>query len=43
MKIAIPTNDGENIFQKMLGMAKEFHIYDITNGDIKFIEKRNNF
>jgi len=27
-KIAVPTNDGINIFSKMLGMAKEMHIYE---------------
>ncbi len=42
MKIAIPTNDGENIFQKMLGRAKEFHIYEINEKKFRFIEKRNN-
>ena len=42
MKIAIPTNDGETIFQKMFGMAKEFHIYEIIDSDIRFLEKRNN-
>ena len=42
MRIAIPTNDGENIFQQMLGRAKEFHIYETKNNKIRFIEKRNN-
>ncbi|MEA2103590.1 MAG: NifB/NifX family molybdenum-iron cluster-binding protein [Candidatus Cloacimonadota bacterium] len=42
VKIAIPTSDGENIFPKMLGMAKEFHIYETKNKQIKFLEKRKN-
>ena len=42
MKIAIPTNDGKNIFLQMLGRAKEFHIYEIINNKIRFLEKRNN-
>ena len=42
MKIAIPTNDGNNIFPKMLGQAKEFQIYEFENNKIRFIEKRNN-
>ncbi|MEA1986457.1 MAG: NifB/NifX family molybdenum-iron cluster-binding protein [Candidatus Marinimicrobia bacterium] len=42
IKIAIPTSDGENIFPKMLGMAKEFHIYEAKNKQIKFLEKRKN-
>ena len=43
VKIAIPTNDGINIFPKMLGMAKEMFIYEIENGDhFKLVEKRSN-
>jgi len=43
VRIAVPTNDGINIFPKMLGMAKEMFIYEIENGDqFKLIEKRNN-
>ena len=42
IKIAIPTNDGENIFPKMLGRAKEFHVYEIKEKKFRFIEKRNN-
>jgi demethylmenaquinone methyltransferase/2-methoxy-6-polyprenyl-1,4-benzoquinol methylase len=43
VKIAIPTNDGINIFPRMLGRAKELFIYEIENGiESKFIEKRNN-
>ncbi len=43
VRIAIPTNDGINIFPKMLGMAKEMVIYEIENGaDIRLIEKRTN-
>jgi predicted Fe-Mo cluster-binding NifX family protein len=43
MKIAIPSNDGINIFTKMLGMAKYMYIYETENGDrFKLVEKRNN-
>lgn len=43
MKVAIPTNDGINIFSKMLGMAKYLFIYETENGDsFKLIEKRVN-
>ena len=42
-KIAIPTNDGVNIFPKMLGMAKYMYIYEIENGKkFRLIEKRSN-
>ncbi|MCD6379313.1 hypothetical protein J7M07_02555, partial [bacterium] len=37
------TNDGINIFTKMLGMAKYFFIYEIENREhYKLIEKRKN-
>jgi len=43
LRIAVPTNDGTNIFPRMLGMAKEMFIYEIENGDqFKLVEKRNN-
>ncbi|MEA3421533.1 MAG: NifB/NifX family molybdenum-iron cluster-binding protein, partial [Acidobacteriota bacterium] len=43
VRIAIPTNDGINIFPKMLGMAKKMFIYEIENGtQFRLIEKRNN-
>ena len=43
IRIAIPSNDGVNIFPKMLGMAKYMLIYDIENGtEFRLIEKRNN-
>ena len=42
-KITIPSNDGINIFPRMLGMAKYMYIYEIDNGrEFKLIEKRNN-
>lgn len=41
--IAIPTNDGETIFPKMLGMAKYFNIYQTTDGkQFTLVEKRVN-
>jgi predicted Fe-Mo cluster-binding NifX family protein len=43
VKIAIPTNDGINIFPRMLGMAKTIVIYEIENGtQFRLIEKRTN-
>jgi len=43
IRIAVPTNDGINIFPKMLGMAKEIFIYETKNGtQFKLVEKRNN-
>jgi predicted Fe-Mo cluster-binding NifX family protein len=43
VRIAIPTNDGINIFPGMLGMAKEIFIYEIKNGkQFRFVEKRTN-
>src|SRR6056297_2115304 len=40
--IAVPTNDGVDIFPKMLGMAKYLYIYKIENGTYRLIEKRDN-
>lgn len=40
--IAVPTNDGVDIFSKMLGMSKYLYIYKIENGTYRLIEKRNN-
>jgi len=43
LRIAIPTNDGINIFPGMLGMAKEMFIYEIENGtQFRLVEKRTN-
>jgi len=42
MKVAIPTNDGKNIFSQMLGRAKEFYIYEIEKNKIILLEKRIN-
>ena len=41
-RIAVPTNDGVNIFPKMLGMADKMFIYEINGDQIKLIVKRNN-
>lgn len=41
--IAVPTNDGQTIFPKMLGMARYFCVYSTNDGKIfRFIEKRIN-
>jgi len=43
VRLAIPTNDGINIFSGMLGMAKEMFIYEINHeNQFRLIEKRNN-
>jgi predicted Fe-Mo cluster-binding NifX family protein len=43
VRIAIPTNDGVNIFPKMLGMAKYLFIYEFRNGGrFELVEKRDN-
>ncbi len=43
VKVAVPTNDGVNIFPKMLGMAEEMFIYEIDEGGkSEFLEKRKN-
>ncbi len=40
--IAVPTNDEVNIFPKMLGMADKMFIYELNEGHMKLVEKRNN-
>jgi len=40
--IAVPTNDEVNIFPKMLGMAEKMFIYELNEGHIKLVQKRNN-
>ena len=43
VRIVIPTDDGETIFSKMLGMAKYLYIYEIENRTtFRPIEKRKN-
>ena len=43
IRIAIPTNDGINVFQGMLGRANKMFIYEVKNGmQFRLIEKRNN-
>jgi len=44
MLIAVPTDNGKTIFEKMLGMAKYFNIYriNIKDNKFKFVEKRIN-
>ncbi len=43
VKVAVPTEDGVNIFSKMLGMAEEIFIYEIKKrGGPKFLERRKN-
>ena len=43
-KIVVPSNDGINIFPKMLGMAKYLFIYEIQgDSEFVFIEKRKNY
>ena len=43
IRISIPTNDGISIFNRMLGQADKFLIYDKSNDEgFLFIEERNN-
>jgi predicted Fe-Mo cluster-binding NifX family protein len=42
IKIAVPTDDGKTIFDKMLGQARYFYIYELDNRNIRFLEKRVN-
>ena len=42
-RIAVPTNDGTNIYRGMLGRAKSMYIYAVDeSGDIHFVEERMN-
>lgn len=42
--LAVPTDNGISIFEKMLGMAKYFYIYriDKKNNEFEFVETRLN-
>ncbi len=43
MKVAVPSNDGINIYKGMLGRAKKFLIYrDFPEGKFTLIEEREN-
>jgi len=42
IRIAVPTNDEVNIFPKMLGMADKMFIYELNEGHMELVEKRNN-
>ncbi len=43
IKLAVPTDDGNTIFKKMLGQAQNFNIYTINkNGNFQFLETRKN-
>jgi len=43
MKIALPSNDGVNIFPGMLGRAERFYIYEPGDlGQVNFLEVREN-
>ena len=41
MRIAIPTSDRETLFNRT-GRAKEFAIYDMSDGSFEFVEFREN-
>ena len=41
MRIAIPTSDRETLFNRT-GRAKEFAIYDMSDGSYEFVEFREN-
>jgi predicted Fe-Mo cluster-binding NifX family protein len=40
--IAFGTDDGVNLNNDHVGMAKYFHVYKFSNGEEEFIEKREN-
>jgi len=40
--IAFGTDDGENLNNDHVGMARYFHIYEFSNGKEKIVEKREN-
>jgi len=43
IRIALGSNDGENIFLGHMGMAEDFYVYDLfENGNSNFVEKRKN-
>ena len=43
LRIAIGSNDGENIFQSHIGMAENFYFYDLfDNGNLNFVANRKN-
>ena len=43
VRIALGSNDGENIVPSHMGIARDFYIYDLfENGNLNFIEKRKN-
>ena len=43
IRIAIPSNDGEETSRGHMGMAKYFYIYDLfENGKSNFVERREN-
>ena len=43
MRVAVGSNDGENIAPAHMGMAEDFYIYDLLeDGKTNFVEKRKN-
>jgi len=43
IRIALGSNDGENISPSHMGMAEDFYVYDLfEDGNSTFIEKRRN-
>ncbi len=42
VKIAVATDDGENIFSKMFGRASFFDLYLLSLKEFKFLERRGN-
>ncbi len=43
MRIAIGSNDGENIFPGHMGMAENFYVYDLfDNWNLNFVANRKN-
>ena len=42
LRVAFGTDDGENLNNDHVGMAKYFHVYKFSDGNKEFVEKRSN-
>ncbi len=43
IRIALGSNDGENVWVGHMGMAKDFYVYDVSRDrNLSFVEKRKN-
>lgn len=42
LSIAFSTNDGKNLLNEHAGMARYFDVYEFSDNEVKFIERRKN-